>query len=646
MDIEMPDGTIIEGVPDGITKSQLMARYQKSAVKSPETPSVPEGYGFTDMPKNEAERQASREMDKSIAARLGRIGISGIAAPADLIYAAGSVPYNVVRGVQQVMGADVAPPITIPSPGEAARASYDRLTNNAGQSEGLGKIADTAAEYIASAGGLGKLLPSMTMKTGTDVAANAAAGAAGEYTKQELSDSPVAQMAASIAAALGVQGIGGAVSKAATRTTPLITAENKVLQRLGEGDVNPASLKAGRPLIDVGGKNVERLGEAVANIPGKGADIAEKFVGQRVAESGKNIKKSISDYISSGGDANETVDAIIKAGRERAAPKYKAAYAVDIIPDKQLKEIMKRPSMVQAARNAERIAADEGQDLSKLVTKTEFYDYVKRGLDDVLEGYRDKTTGKMVLDTQGRAIEGLRKNYVEMIKKRNPLYKDALEESSTYFESKNAVQSGIDFMDKTPIQLQRGMKGMSKTDRELFKFGVASKMREMVDSANIGTDLGRKVFVKQEQRDALRAVLEPKEYGKLKRSLEQQAQMHKLNQRLVGNSRTQLRKEEIDDLMQDPSELLSMATSPARFGIGKVTQFISNKYQGLNKETSAEIAKILFETNPAKQKDIIYRLQKRAATGYKPALRGTVILNKMGDITKNTATLNAINQGE
>lgn len=31
-------------------------------------------------------------------------------------------------------------------------------------------------------------------------------------------------------------------------------------------------------------------------------------------------------------------------------------------------------------------------------------DYIKRGLDDVLEGYRDKTTGKLVLDERGRAV--------------------------------------------------------------------------------------------------------------------------------------------------------------------------------------------------------------------------------------------------
>lgn len=640
-EIEFPDSMNQEAI-----KAVLRKKFPPSVSTTPQANQIRDGLGITDIPRNQAEQEALRNADKSVLARTGRAGLSIITAPSDLIYAAGAVPYNAVRSIQQATGAKVAPPITIPSPNEYVKSIYDKYTGNAGQSEGAAKIADTAAEYIASGGGLGKSIPSMGMKTGGDVVANAAAGGASEYTKQEVSDNPIAQMLASIAAAIGTQGATGGVKNAVAKTAPEIKATDKVLQRLEQGGISPASIKPGLPLIDLGGKNVERLGEAVANIPGKGADIAEKFVAGRAASAGKRIKQNIADYISAGGDANETADAIMKAGRERAAPKYKAAYNIDIIPDKVLKEIMQRPSMVQAAKNAERIAADEGKDLSTLGTKTEFYDYVKRGLDDVLEGYRDKTTGKMVLDTQGRAIDNLRKDYIKILDDRNPALKEARAESATYFESRNALQDGQDFLDKTPIQLRKTMKGLSSTDRQLFKLGIANKLKDMVNSANIGSDIGRRIFNKEDYQDNLRAVLEPKEYGQLKRSLNREMEMHKLNQKLLGNSRTMLRKEEIDDLMQDPSDLITMATNPGKFGLGKITQFMTNKYQGLNKEVAGEVAKMLFETNPAKQKDIIFRLQKRAITGYKPAIRGFVLLNKISDTTKRTALLNIINQGE
>jgi len=656
---------LAEAYKRGLLPEDRKAAYEEAirrglVGKTATAPQAQEGFGFTDIPRNKAEQDAAKEMDKSILARTGRAALSFVASPSDAIYAAGAVPYNLTRGVQAAIGADVAPPLTMQSPGDAARAAYDKFTNNAGQSEGLAKIADTAAEYMAGGASLGKMIPSMASRTATDLAADAATGAATQYTKQEVTENPVVQMMAGIVSALATRGASGAISKTAEKATPQIKAEDKVLQRLADSDVNPATLDKARPLVDVGGKNVERLGEAVANIPGKGADIAEKFVAERTAEAGKNIKKTISDYVSSGGDLNQTMEAIIKAGREKAAPKYEAAYSVPIAPDKKLEAFMARPAMKKAIANAESIAKNEGESLESFSRPekyfdfvsggmkrdshplTKYYDYVKRGLDDVLEGYRDKTTGRLVLDTEGRAIEGLRKNYVQRLKELNPAYKDALQESSTYFESKNAVQNGKDFLDKTPIQLGDTMKSLNKIDKELFKLGVANKLREMVDSSNIGTDLSKKIFGKQEYKDNLRAILEPKEYGQLKKSLEQQAEEHKLNQRLLGNSRTILRKEEIDNLMQDPSELLSMATSPAKFGLGKVTQYISNRYQGLNKEVAGEIAKILFERNPSKQKDIILRLQRRAATGYKPALRGYTLLN---NISKSGA-LQTINQGE
>src|SRR3546814_10182812 len=39
-------------------------------------------------------------------------------------------------------------------------------------------------------------------------------------------------------------------------------------------------------------------------------------------------------------------------------------------------------------------------------------DLVKRGFDDVLEGYRDPTSGRLNLDEGGRAVEGLRQRYL------------------------------------------------------------------------------------------------------------------------------------------------------------------------------------------------------------------------------------------
>lgn len=114
--------------------------------------------------------------------------------------------------------------------------------------------------------------------------------------------------------------------------------------------------------------------------------------------------------------------------RTKAAPLYKAAYSQPAPQSEKLSTLLARPSMRSAMGRAVNIASEEGRKPAELgfVTTQErvpgggsvdvvtgiksptmqTMDYVKRGLDDVLETYRDKTTGKLQLDTQGRAVLG------------------------------------------------------------------------------------------------------------------------------------------------------------------------------------------------------------------------------------------------
>lgn len=49
-------------------------------------------------------------------------------------------------------------------------------------------------------------------------------------------------------------------------------------------------------------------------------------------------------------------------------------------------------------------------------------DYVKRGLDDVLEGCRDKTTGKLALDTESKAVNDTLRGLLSRLDTSNPDY--------------------------------------------------------------------------------------------------------------------------------------------------------------------------------------------------------------------------------
>src|SRR3546814_19291831 len=96
--------------------------------------------------------------------------------------------------------------------------------------------------------------------------------------------------------------------------------------------------------------------------------------------------------------------------------------------------------MRAAYRNAARIAGEEGveprglglafNDAGDVVfeetpANMRTLDYIKRGLDDVLERYRDPTTGRLVLDNTGRAIDQTRRALLDELDNINPDYAKA-----------------------------------------------------------------------------------------------------------------------------------------------------------------------------------------------------------------------------
>lgn len=119
--------------------------------------------------------------------------------------------------------------------------------------------------------------------------------------------------------------------------------------------------------------------------------------------------------------------------RAQAAPLYERAYAHTEVESPELTALLERPAMKRATANAMRIAQEEGRDPTELgfvmqkvpVTSSlemsgggkhsfvveqevevqrptmQTWDYIKRGMDDVIEGYRKN--GKLELNTQGRA---------------------------------------------------------------------------------------------------------------------------------------------------------------------------------------------------------------------------------------------------
>jgi len=217
---------------------------------------------------------------------------------------------------------------------------------------------------------------------------------------------------------------------------------------------------------------------------------------------------------------------LVQAGRAKAAPLYDQAYAAGPIDTPALRTLMGRPSIRAAMGKAMGIAAEEGRDpqglgfevspgsgdVPEMVTlrnpTAQTWDYVKRGLDDVIDGYRDTTTGKLVLDEKGRATLDTLKALRTELTDANPAYGKALEVSGDYLSADNAfTTAGKDIFNSnlTERQFQDRLAGLSESSREAYRGGIANRFFDLAQNGRLDPKVLKTPRVRAKLRLALGA---------------------------------------------------------------------------------------------------------------------------------------------
>lgn len=207
----------------------------------------------------------------------------------------------------------------------------------------------------------------------------------------------------------------------------------RLIESSGSDIANNPIAARGKPITAaeaIGPSGVANM-TALTRRAGRSSAMVQDVIGARALEQSARVLDDLAN--ASGlvpGAAEDAISSIAKTSREAASPLYDAAYAATNVDSSALRGLMSRPSVKTAMNKAVGIAREEGrnpEDLGFVVTRQrvpgggwteevseirtpsmQTWDYVKRGMDDVLEAYRDPTTRRMNLDTAGRAAESTR----------------------------------------------------------------------------------------------------------------------------------------------------------------------------------------------------------------------------------------------
>lgn len=427
-----------------------------------------------------------------------------------------------------------------------AKAFQNEKLRRSGENTGLaGDVAELAGGVLTG-GNLAKagktlvkegqsLVPRIMSMAGEGAGYGAVTGAltgedSGRFTGAASGAAVGGLLGGAIPAAGGIGNmfLSPVASNIMARVDPSGAARARVARAIGESgrsardifyDMGNASA-AGQgeyAFADALGNPGQRLLSTVARAPGEGRTQVVDFLNARQSGQADRVGGIIDAGLGADRTGRQATEALRRQAQSDARPLYKAAneYPIQWTPETEayLNDPIIRQALNQgietqrleslarnpASHNAEdftiRALNEAGAQpgVQSAGPNMRVLNAVKTGLDDMLDAYRDKTTGRLVLDEQGRAIDQLRRSYINHLDQINPLYQQARRAYAGPAAEREAVGRGQtaatrgraadnleEFQRLTPTQ-QRG-----------FRVGYADKISEGIERGAEGVNAARR----------------------------------------------------------------------------------------------------------------------------------------------------------
>lgn len=438
------------------------------------------------------------------------------------------------------------------------------------------------------------------------------------------------------------------------------------------------SINMGKPLslADLGG-TVQGLAGKVSRVPGESSQIATDFLGGRNSGAGPRIVGDINAV--SPMSAFETGQQLAQQRSTNAAPLYQQAYGAppinpDIVYDGgALDQLMSRPSMGQAANRALSLAQEEGRNPASLgigfnpagdpifeqVPSWQTLDYVKRGLDDVLNSHRDPTSGRLVRDESVNAIDNTRREFINILDQNNPQYAAARQTWGGPTEALAAMKQGQSFRNYSPEELNNMFSsppahgGLTPNQQEFFRVGAFNTLRQGAGRTGTATGVIGNNAVNSRGADYLTTQLRPlfdtaAEANAFVQRMTHENTMLNTSSSILGNSATAARQMEDHAGHTGPGALANAATMFGAMAVGEPMVAAAQAPRLLsalsqvgersadNPAVNAATARLLFNSDPQTNQATLARL---LALGNRSRLRDPAIFGASQAAAQNYPTL-------
>lgn len=421
-----------------------------------------------------------------------------------------------------------------------------------------GKVTDRIASFLPAVPGGGAGL-------GTRILGRAVAPGLGSVLGENIGDenSPNLRTAGQIGGAvLGAGAFGGAraLSEAvrSAKLTPEEVAQSYVANVAKSAGVEPganlgASSRGQTAAEALGPTGVANLA-ALGRRGGETALTLSQLLKQRAAGAPERI---LGDYESASGIAPEAaqgnMQGIIERGQQAAKPLYDAAFDATPNTSEHLERLAAQPDVRQgmalALKNAQRRAIGKNEPFDpNAYAVTGFneagdpqigpvptwrtFDMGKRGLDEMLEQFRDPITRQIKKTDSSDAIDQLRRGLVGALDEANPQYKAARSSAADYLSANEAFGQGQNHIINPAVTAAKAKSyfdSLSAPNQDAYKAGIANKLFNQAQNSRLKPSQ----LLTLAAQDKLRSVLGPVKGQQFIDGLQQEISLAQSGQRMM-----------------------------------------------------------------------------------------------------------------
>ena len=501
--------------------------------------------------------------------------------------------------------------------------------------------------------GVNKALPFLSAGK-KDFAANVLGGAAaGGITGFAKSDD--AAEGAGVGGIVGA-GVGAALPPALKLGAAVIGAPIRAIaNRIGSGPSSNAARVLARDLAESGdtpdqlARRLNKLGSrsTIADATkGEATDRAENLAQQSVGR--PQADAAMSTRGASGGASimNETRvdlgltqgfkeadDALIAMRQKDAAPLYRDAFSADDVYSPRLQEFLDSPEAARSLREGmtvlrrEALAKGEPFDPASFGVGSnggppnmQTLDAIKRGIDEMLEKYRDGTTGRLVLDQKGRALEGVRKAYVEELDRLNPAYKKARDAWAGPWQLRESMSKGRMFLRGDAEYKASDIANMTASEKDFFRLGAIRELEQQFGGTQTAASVSKKLMSRKFKPVLEAAFPDKKSYARFVMRMAKERRLQERSNKIRDGSPTFARKKfdqqgggEIDSAITDLAmgNVAGAGANTSRGMFSAARSFLTD----LPKSTKKELANAMFSRDKKVQDAFIDKMRERVQMG-------------------------------